>query len=226
MSVLTAVISFALFASSGIAFAKQDAAYSGERREPGATLSQSLPKPSRDRLRVIVRDRSYLDQALTSPKGPSGIRVRLVSRQIGDDLFALLAFDGANAIAAASEEDLRDLGLSIDQGWTLATAETRWLLPPIPTASQLNLSAMAFEDGGYQASLLFDLAAWSRLAEQVGPDLIMTVVSDESVFVAKLPDGPDLEGFKEVVARDCQQQKRCVSPHVYRFRGGRWVIAR
>ena len=44
--------------------------------------------------------------------------------------------------------------------------------------------------------------------------------------VGPMPDGPSLEAFRETVDEDCRAQPRCVSPNIYRFRGGRWVIAR
>jgi len=37
---------------------------------------------------------------------------------------------------------------------------------------------------------------------------------------------PDVGFFHQLVgSEDCAAQQRCVSPNIYRFREGRWVIA-
>ncbi|WP_298195094.1 hypothetical protein [Novosphingobium sp.] len=40
-----------------------------------------------------------------------------------------------------------------------------------------------------------------------------------------MPDGAKLDGFAETVRKDCAEQERCISPHIYRFRNGQWRIA-
>jgi transcriptional regulator with XRE-family HTH domain len=64
-----------------------------------------------------------------------------------------------------------------------------------------------------------------KIAALVGPDLFVPVVFDGFVFVAALPDGPALEDFAATVSKDCAEQERCISPHIYRFRNGQCRIA-
>ena len=52
-----------------------------------------------------------------------------------------------------------------------------------------------------------------------------TATSDSSVWVGVMPDGPRFEELKRVVRSECEAWTECVSPNVYRFRDGRWVIA-
>ena len=68
-------------------------------------------------------------------------------------------------------------------------------------------------------------SSWRGIAAEAGPDLFVTAVSDHFVFVGSMPDGARLEAFKQTVREDCAAQQRCVSPNIYCFRDGRWMIA-
>jgi hypothetical protein len=184
-------------------------------------ISAERPEPTAADLRVIVRDQEYVDHVVrTLPDGN-----RPPHRQIGDDLFAILAFDSPDTIALANEESLRALGLEGAAAWQLAEAQTKAILPPFPDGAGLAQNAVAFQEYEYLPSMLADTDAWRAIALAAGPDLFVTAVSDRFVFVAVLPDGPNLEEFKQVVREDCAAQERCISPNIYRFRDGRWVIA-
>lgn len=172
-------------------------------------------------LRAIVRDKVYLDYVLETMPADA----RPLHRQIGDDLFAILAFDSPATIALAPPAELRDLGLDDKAAWDLAAAQTRAILPSLPAGADLAQNAVAFEEYEYLPSLLADIEAWRAIEAEAGPDLFVTAVSDHFVFAGLLPDGPNLERFKRTVREDCAAQERCISPHVYRFRDGRWVIA-
>ena len=189
-------------------------------------MSKPHPEPTPASLRLVVRGRDYVDNLIADrAKSPEkGDFAKF--RQIGEDLFAVLAADGEDTVALVGDVTLRKLGLTGDRAWALAEAQTRAILPPLPKPANLRKSAVSFEDHEYLASMLIDLPAWEKLAAKVGPDLFVTVVAHQHVFVGRLPDGPGLERFKEAVAEDCAAQERCISPHVYRFRNGRWVIAK
>ena len=184
-------------------------------------ISAKPAEPTAADLRVIVRDQEYIDYLLTSL--PDGNRPP--HRQIGDDLFAILAFDSPDTIALANVESLRALGLEGAAAWRLAQAQTKAILPPLPDGIGLAQNPVAFQEYEYLPSMLADIEAWRAIALAAGPDLFVTAVSDRFVFVAILPDGPSLEDFKQVVREDCAAQERCISPNIYRFRDGRWAIA-
>ena len=95
----------------------------------------------------------------------------------------------------------------------------------LPKAEDFDGRAFAFQLDEYAGSLLVDVETWSTISKEVGPDLMVAPVSDQFVFMSVVPDGDDLEGLKQVAARDCAHAARCISPHIYRFRGGMWVIA-
>ncbi|MES2441994.1 MAG: hypothetical protein V4574_04125 [Pseudomonadota bacterium] len=184
------------------------------------------PKATAASLRLIVRDEPYMAYVRSLPPAPSGEQVTLVSEPIGDGLHAILASDSPDAVATVAESDLNTMGLDRARAWTLAVDQTQAILPPLPTAAQLGKGAVMFQGQEYLASMIIDRRAWAALAAEIGPDLFVTVVADDTVFVGRMPDGPDLERFRKGVADDCAQQQRCISPHLYRFRDGRWVVPR
>lgn len=185
-------------------------------------ITKMPPAASKASLRLIVRDAQYIGYVRATEKSDKLAHFE----QIGEDLFALLASDSPDAIALVSDKGLKDLGLSRDEAWAIAASQTRALLPPLPTSAQLKSNPVAYQDNELLGSLLIDRAAWADLAKAIGPDLFVTVVSDQFVFVAVMPDGSRLDAFKKSVAEDCSGQARCISPNVYRFRDGQWVVSR
>lgn len=181
-------------------------------------------KLAADSLRIIVRDKEYIDYARRLGSDPA--ERQAIYRAIGEDLFAVLASDGPETIALVGDTGLAELGMSEADAWDRAWRQTQALLPALPEPAKFLEQAMAFESDEYLASLTADLPAWKKVAGVVGPKLMMTVVSDQFVFVGRLDDGPELAQFRKSVEKDCRAQQRCVSPNIYRFRDGRWVIAR
>lgn len=193
------------------------------KREFAGKIGIKPPPPKPETLRLIVRGNDYVAY-VREMFGPSG--KLLEPRQIGDDLYAILAFDAPDTIAVATTDMLKDLNLTLDAAWFLAMRQTKAVLPPLPDGKKLSRVAMAYQDKEYLGSLLADPEGWRRVASDAGPNMFVTVVSDQFVFVGMMPDGPELDSFKQSVAEDCLQQQRCTSEHVYRFRDGRWTIAK
>ncbi|MCB2087673.1 MAG: hypothetical protein R3E18_10170 [Sphingomonadaceae bacterium] len=180
------------------------------------------PPPEAKDLRVIVRDAQYWDYIRETFAEKGGLPFH---RQIGDDLYAILAFDSPETIALAQPDQLAEMGLDEDAAWTRATSQTKAVLPQLPDGKSLSRQAVAYENEEYLASLLVDLDSWEIIARNAGPDLFVTAVSDQFVFVGIMGSGPGLDKFRQTVAEDCKASPRCVSPNIYRFRNGRWVIA-
>lgn len=178
-----------------------------------------------DNLRIVVRDKQYWDyvrQAVPEDAVPQ-------HRQIGDDLYAILALDSPQSIALAPPEQIAEMGLSAGEAWDLALAQTAAIVPALPADDTDDLAAgmVIFEGDEYVASLMIDQDRWQAIADAVGPDLLVAPITDQFVVaMGALPEGRDLDGFRELVGEQCAAASRCVSPNVYRFREGRWVIAR
>ena len=129
--------------------------------EFATNLDLRPPEPVSDDLRVIVRDQVYLDYLLQA--GPDEDH-RPPYRQIGEDLFAILAFDSPTTISLALRRQLRELGIDDEAAWQLAMAQTKAVLPVLPSGADLARQAVAFQEYEYLPSLLADMDAWSAIA--------------------------------------------------------------
>ncbi|ABC64322.1 hypothetical protein ELI_11150 [Erythrobacter litoralis HTCC2594] len=187
-----------------------------------ANISYRPPPPGRADLRVLVRDARYMANIRENFGAKGSLPYH---RAIGDDLFAILAFDSPETIMLAMPATVAELGLSEAEAWKVAREQTASGLPPLPDGTALRSNATLFQDYDYLPSMLADLEAWAPIAAAAGPDLLATAVSDSAVFIGVMPSGPMLDGFRITVEEDCAAQPRCVSPHIYRFRQGKWVIA-
>lgn len=188
------------------------------------TVLGPRPEPRRENLRVIVRGAAYIDFALAKARKEQ--QPWFFVRKIGDDLYAALALDGPTAIGLASAADLRAMKLKPDQAWALARSQTRARLPALPDPAALLSEAVTFEGGEYMGSVLADTAGWQAIRDAIGPDLFVTITSDQFVMASLMGEGPGLDEFAKAVEQDCKAAERCISPHVYRFESGMWVIDR
>lgn len=188
----------------------------GMGQPPGALTLSSL--------RVIVRGKDYAEAA-AQRRGDDDQLLALI-RPIGDDLYMILASDSPDAIAMLSSAGLEKLEVTEAQAWLLAETQTRGILPQIPTAPALRKAWQGFQGDAYMGSVAMDLPAWQKLADEVGPDLFMTVATDQIVIVGLVPDGKPLDDLADAVRADCAAAERCISPHVFRFRDGKWIIAK
>jgi hypothetical protein len=187
-----------------------------------ATASPMPPITAAD-LRLVVRNADYV--AAAKARFADDPDRQPLTESIGGDLYAMLAADSPTSTTLASQTMLRPLNLSPAAAWALAARQTAAKLPPVPTPAKLKAGGVSIDGFDYTASLLLDRKAWTALAQKVGPDLFVTVVSDGLVLVGVRPDGPALNTFRTAVAEDCAAQAHCISPHIYRFRDGRWAIA-
>lgn len=187
-------------------------------------ITRTPPPAAAANLRIVVRDQQYYEYYLGKFKSRPE-RLPIIHK-IGDDLFAILAVDSPETIELANSETVAKLGLTAEAAWALAEAQTAKAIPPVPTPDQLHEGSIALEGKEYMASMLIARAGWEKLSAVLGPDMFVTAASDALVFIGTIPDGPALDRFAGAVADDCRQAPRCVSPHIYRWKNGTWVIAR
>lgn len=194
------------------------------KRDYVESISTAIEPLTAATLRIVVRNADYAASvAQIAQEGPA---TRLLRTRIGEDLYAFVASDTPTAVALVPVEKLASLGLTPAAAWALAYRQTKAGLPPIPAAADVGERPIAYDGHDNLGGLLAQRAQWRRLADAIGPDLFMTIVTDDVLFVGRLPDGPDLDAFKVAAREDGDAQPRGISPHVYRFRDGRWMIAR
>lgn len=188
-------------------------------------ISAPAPQTTMRSLRFVVRPNDYA-AAIRAQLGPDDPEMAAMMRPIGDGLTMIIVTDAKDTIGYITPKELDDLGLTPQQAWDLALPHTRSVIPPIPTASAVKAQWQVYNGGDYLGSMLGLTEDWVELAQAVGPDLFVTVVADQLVVVGILPDGPQLDRLAADAAADCNAAPRCISPHVYRFREGRWIIAK
>ncbi|MCL9999134.1 MAG: hypothetical protein NBV68_07105 [Erythrobacter sp.] len=186
-------------------------------------LAKSPKAPEREaaNLRVIVRDGQYWNYVLGT-----GLDPLPPHRRIGDDLFAILAFDSPEAIALAPADRIAELGLSPENAWLFAERQTARIIPGLPEEGAKLDGLTVFQGEEYTGSMMAYAAQWEALAAANGPDLAVIANSDQFVVAAVVPDGAELEKYRGLAEEQCKLASRCISPNVYRWREGKWVIAR
>jgi hypothetical protein len=189
-----------------------------------AKLVLEPPSATRASLRIVVRDKEYVDYLNSVEQGSVDKTPLHYRRQVGEDLYALIASDAPDTIAMIGGRDLKAMNLTPDEAWAIAEGNMKGILPKLPEPDRFKDDALVFDKFPYLSAIVADLPYWQRVSQQVGSELMMTVVSEQFVFVGPLAD-KELQGFKATVAEDCAAQARCISPNVYRFRDGRWVVA-
>lgn len=187
-----------------------------------AAVGSPPPTARPQNLRVIVRGKDYI--AYAQAKAAKEKQPWFFVRKIGDDLYEALALDGPNVIALASAADLKDMKLKPDEAWALGRRQTSAIVPPMPEPGAYLSDTVTFEGPEYISAVLADTDYWQGLRDLIGPDLFITVTSDQFVLASLLEAGPAMDRFAEAVAEDCKNAERCISPHIYRFEDGMWVI--
>lgn len=190
-----------------------------------ANLLAPRPDSTIASLRFVVRQRAILDSAgpeMADPKSAD----HLIFQPIGADLMMLLVSDSKNAIAYITSKSLKDLAISEDEAWAVASAQTRSKLPRLPGGSTIASKWQGYQGPEYIASLLGLTEDWMEISRAAGADLFVTAASDQLVLAGTIKDGPELDRLAKAVVDDCNAAERCVSPHVYRFVEGKWVIVR
>lgn len=174
---------------------------------------------TRGDLRVIVRDQAYVDYF--ERELPADFE-RPPMRQVGDDLYAIMALDGPETVSLVRPSMLPGMGLAEDSAWELAIAQSmdaERAIPAGPTSGTFES-----DEFSYLSAMVSDLPRWSALAEASGPDFYMIAPSEQLVRFGTAPDSR-LARIAAEAARECAEAQRCITPNVYRFRDGRWVIA-
>ncbi|MES1201568.1 MAG: hypothetical protein ABUS57_08985 [Pseudomonadota bacterium] len=111
-------------------FANFDNAYAEYQRDPSALdavlaryaqFAISLPRSQHDPQFVIavLRPRTMLEE-VGSYRGADGQALELVWLPFAGDLIQILAFDSDQSIEMASEDTLKEAGLTVDQAWLAA----------------------------------------------------------------------------------------------------------
>ena len=118
------------------------------------------------------------------------------------------------------------MGLSTENAWLFAERQTARILPGLPEDGARIEGLTVFQGEEYTGSMMAYPDRWEALVAANGPDLAVIANSDQFVVAAVVPDGTELEKYRGLAEDQCRLSPRCISPNVYRWREGRWVVAR
>lgn len=170
-------------------------------------------------LRVVVRDRSYLEEAF----GAAG---RLVSRPIAGDLRLLVVVDGEKATRSLRLDELEGMGLTVDAAFERALANTRTELgEPKPFRIKPGTMAMLQATTYYETSLFALHDLWAPAARAVKGDLLVAVPGVELILFADSTAPDALKRLSEDAAKMSARSQRPISTEVYRFTEAGWEVA-
>lgn len=181
-------------------------------------------KPTARSLRYVVRTKDYVAAIEEVGRKKKGEKLAFV-RPIGGDLFMVLVSDSKDSVSMVSSATLKELGLSEEDAWLIAMPQTRSVVPKVPDAAAVAKQWTGYQGPQYMGSMLGLTEDWAWLAEKAGPNLFVTAATDQLVIVGLSAPGPDFDKLVRAVQEDCNAAERCISPHVYRFRSGKWIVA-
>lgn len=181
-------------------------------------------KPTARALRYVVRTSDYVAAIEEMGKKRKGEKLAF-TKPIGGDLFMVLVVDSKDSVSVVGTATLKELGLTEDDAWLIAQPQTRSLLPKVPDAAAVAKQWTGYQGPQYMGSMLGLTEDWAWLAEKAGPDLFVTAATDQLVIVGIAPPGPEFDKLAKAVQEDCNAAERCITPHVYRFREGKWAVA-
>lgn len=180
------------------------------------------PAVTRASLRLLVRRQDYVDY-LAAQKSKDGAGAMFTGRRIGEDLHLLLAADGPDTITMVGTRQLAALGMTEAEAWAAAEANMAAITGALPTRDKLQAGVVGFGALPYGSAILGRLAHWSEVADEGGPALFATAVSDDFIVIGFLRE-TDVGKLARSARDNCKAAPRCISPHVYRLRDGQWRI--
>jgi len=152
---------------------------------------------------------------------------------IGEDLCKIVGFELDYDVVFADRASLERRGYGGAGLWEIAHANTRPIMPIIPTAQELRESeGMTFDSDCLVPSMLAELDVWVRLSGELGGDLYVAPLSETSTWVGLAADGEPLDDVRfgarsdyAAIAAGGDPRHRAISPDVFRIGGGGWRIA-
>ena len=179
---------------------------------------------TRERLRVIVRSRDYVEGMAPMFAGkPDKLPV---SAPFAPGVSLILAADFPNTTRMVGSGDLKTLGIERDAAMAQAIDNTLKDLPPVPKADEVKGKLVALAGYDYGASVLLRPERWRPLAEATGGTLFVAIPSDDNVLIGTAAPGDQLAKIRELVSEDYATAARGISPLVYRWSPAGWVPAK
>lgn len=187
-----------------------------------AAIETPAAQATREQVVAVLRPRAYFDAI----GGPSASGV--VADPFVGDLFAAYVVDLPQAVRSLSAADMTSLGLARGDLPSLARANLAHRL-----GSSVELLARAkpgsvavVQTGSYfESSRLLLVDDWVALAARLTQPMFAAVPANDVLVFAVAPPAEQLAKLRGAIQGLYASSERPVSPHLYRWDAGRWIVA-
>jgi hypothetical protein len=180
-------------------------------------------KPTRERLRLVVRPQDYVDQLtqLGTPQKPTTV----VSRPLPGKLVVLCYFDFPTVMRPASKEDLQTLRLTAEEAFAIAARNMATELPAIPVGSTKGRSIGLLAESPYESSRLALHDQWAGIARSMNGRLLVAVPGADVVLFGEEVGPESVIAISKATREGYRLSERPISATVFRWTKTGWEVA-
>lgn len=173
-----------------------------------------------DNLRVVIRPREAIDTFETE-SAAQGIPNVVVRRAFLGELEEVVVGDTPTTIALMPASRLADLGLSPEQAFERARANTEMQIAAITWQSVNGLLEVA-NPSGYETSLLAFESVWSSVETQLGGPIAVIVPTRDKIIVGRADKSADMARLQDILNNEAKGP-RLLSPRIWVRAAGKWT---
>jgi hypothetical protein len=179
--------------------------------------------PAKEAVRIVVRAKAYVTDALSLPKAP-----KLQPRPLVGGLVMLPVIDTPRAIRMLTEDDNGRLGLAADDVFRLGFDNLRKQLKPLMSIAKVTQAGQIGELSGdaYHSSRLAMFETWSPLAKVHGGKLVVAAPATDTVLYVG-DDSPKAVEALRLLAKDVSTRAPSpLSAELFRWTPQHWEVVR
>jgi len=179
--------------------------------------------PSKESVRIVVRTKDYVANALRLPKSP-----KLQPRPLAGGLVMLPAIDMPRTIRLLSEDDNQALGLSPDDVFKLGLANMEKQLAPLMSIAEVAQAGQIghLGDDAYHSSRLALFESWAPLAKAHGGKLIVAAPATDAVIYIGDNTPIAIAAFRRLAKEVSTRAPTPLSTELLRWTPARWEVVR
>src|SRR5262245_45833554 len=177
--------------------------------------------PSKEAVRIVVRTRDYVANALRLPKSP-----KLQPRPLAGGLVMLPAIDMPRTIRLLSEDDNQAIGLSADDVFKLGLANMEKQLAPLMSIAKVAQAGQIghLSDDAYHSSRLALFESWAPLAKAHGGKLIVAAPATDAVIYIGDDTPIAIDAFRRLAKDVSTRAPTPLSTELLRWTPARWEV--
>jgi hypothetical protein len=173
-----------------------------------------------DNLRVVIRTNEAIN-AFEGESAAQGIPNSVVRRPFLGELEEVVVGDTPSTIALMPTTRLADLGLSPEQAFERARANTQMQIAALAWQSVNGLLEVA-EPSGYETSLLAFDDIWTNVEAKLGGPIAVIVPTRDKIIVGRADKSDDLARMQDIL-NDKAKGAGLLSAKIWVRAEGKWI---